>query len=118
MRMKIAQCGGKRVAHMDVCDIILIEKPAHDDEEEEYWALTEKHAIDPRVRVENPSWVDDCMEARRLVQHPSKINFGVNNASRSRYVTHFTSKCLTDTCYSGVPFTPREDAHLARYLGA
>lgn len=90
IRMKITQCGGKRVAHIDASDIILIEKPAHEDEEEEYRALMGKHAIDPQVRVENPSWIDDCMEARRLVQHSFTINYGSRKASTSRCVIPFT----------------------------
>jgi len=71
--MKTTQCGGMRWDNVSDCHIILVEREANEDGVDEYNALRKRHAIDPNVRVQLPSWIDECMLARQLVLDPKPV---------------------------------------------
>ena len=73
VRMKVTQCGGMRCATVSECDIILVEREANEDGVDEYDALRKRHAIDPNVRVQLPSWIDECLLARHFVLDPKPV---------------------------------------------
>ena len=71
--MKTAQCGGMRVPSISDCDVILVERKENEDGVDEYIALRKRHAIDPDVKVQLPSWVDECLAARQLILDPKPL---------------------------------------------
>lgn len=124
LRMKITQCGGMRESDVEKCSIILVERSFGEDEDDVYSILRAKHASNPFMRVEMPSWIDECILKRRLVQnqHTTKHRSGMRQHTYA--CTQLAVIDLGLNTYSNSrtqrpnPFTPDDDEHLVEYLGA